>query len=99
MMACAVSICNASPANVESVRNYILKEMGAWGYAESYVRALFDETMNKTAAELNGYYDWAMRQLASGTTEGIGATPEELPYEAVREFADKFKSDFEFCIG
>ena len=99
MMARAVSICNTNPANVESVRNYVLKEMGAWGYAESYVQALFDETMKKTAAELNGHYDWAMRQLASGTTEGIGATPEELPHEAVREFADKFKSDFEFCIG
>ena len=73
--------------------------MGAWGYSESYVQALFDETMKHTAAELNGHYDWAMRQLTSGTTEGIGATPEELPYEAVREFADKFKSDFEFCIG
>ena len=99
MMACAVSVCNANPANVESVRNYVLKEMGAWGYAESYVRAWFDETMKHTADELNGYYDWAMRQLASGTTEGIGATPEELPYEAVQEFADEFKSDFELCIG
>jgi len=99
MMARAVSICNANPANIESVRNYVLKEMGAWGYAESYVQALFDETMKHTADELIGHYDWAMRQLASGTTEGIGATPEELPHEAVREFADKFKSDFELCIG
>ena len=99
MMARAVSICNANPANVESVRNYVLKEMGAWGYAESYVRAWFDESMKYTADELNGHYEWAMGQLASGTTEGIGATPEELPYQTVREFADKFKSDFEFCIG
>ena len=99
MMARAVSVCNANPANVESVKNYVLKEMGAWGYAESYVQTWFDEAMKHTADELNVHYDWAMRQLASGTTEGIGATPEELPHEAVREFAEKFKSDFESCIG
>lgn len=99
MMALAVSVCNANPANVEPVRNYVFKEMGAWGYAESYIQAGFDETMKHKPDEINGYYDWAMRQLASGSTEGIGATPEELPYKAVREFADKFKSDFEFCIG
>lgn len=99
MMAIAVSICNANLANVEPVRNYILKEMGAWGYAEPYVQAGFDEAMKHTPDEINGYYDWAMRQLACGSTEGIGAMPEELPHKAVREFADKFKSDFEFCIG
>ena len=99
MMALAVSVCNANPANVEPVRNYILKEMGAWGYAESYIQAGFDEAMKHKPDEINGYYDCAMRQLASGSTEGIGATPEELHYKAVREFADQFKSDFEFCIG
>ena len=99
MMALAVSVCNTNPANVEPVRNYIHKELGAWGYAESYVQAGLDEAMKHTPDEINGYYDWAMRQLVSGSTEGIGATSEELPPEVVREFADKFKSDFELCIG
>lgn len=99
MMALAVSICNANPANAEPVKDYVLREMGAWGYAEPYVQAWFEEAMKHTADELNGHYNWAMRQLVSGSTEGIGATPEELPPEVVREFADKFKSDFEFCIG
>lgn len=99
MMALAVSVCKGDPRNAEPVRTYLLKELGAWGYAESYVKAGFDEAMRYSADELNSQYEWAMGQLKSGTTEGIGATPEELPYKAIRGFADDFRKGFEFCIG
>ena len=84
---------------VDAVRNYVQKEMGAWGYAESYVRAGFDEALRYSPDEINGQYDWAMRQLASGSTEGIGATPQELPLDAVRDFAEGFRKKFASCIG
>ena len=99
MMACAVSVCAANPANVEAVRNYVQKEMGAWGYAESYVRAGFNEALRHSPDEINGQYDWAMRQLASGSTEGIGATLQELPLNAVKDFAEEFRKKFVGCIG
>ena len=99
MLACAVSVCAANPANVDAVRNYVQKEMGAWGYAESYVRAGFDEALRHSPEEINGQYDWAMRQLASGSTEGIGATPQELPLDAVKDFAEDFRKKFAGCIG
>ena len=99
MMACAVSVCNANPANREPVLAYIQKEMGAWGYAESYVRAGFEEAMKYSPEAINGQYEWAMRQLASGSTEGIGATPSELPVDVVRGFAEDFKRKFEACIN
>lgn len=99
MMARAVSVCAANPANVDAVRNYVQKEMGAWGYAESYVRAGFEEALRHSPDEINGQYDWAMRQLASGSTEGIGATPQELPHNAVRDFAEDFRKGFATCIG
>ena len=99
MMALAVSVCKGAPGNTESVRAYLLKELGAWGYAESYVNAGFDEAIRYSADELNSQYEWAMGQLKSGTTEGIGATPEELPYKAVKSFADDFRKGFESCIG
>lgn len=99
MMALAVSVCQANPANRGPVLAYVLKELGAWGYAESYVKAGFDEAMRHSADELNGHYEWAMSQLRAGTTKGIGATPAELPYRAVRGFADDFRKGFEFCIG
>ena len=99
MMACAVSVCAANPANVDAVRNYVQKEMGAWGYAESYVRAGFDEALRHSPDEINGQYDWTMRQLASGSMEGIGATPQELPHDAVKDFAEGFRKKFASCIG
>ena len=99
MMACAVSVCAANPANVDAVRNYVQKEMGAWGYAESYVRARFNEALRHSPDEINGQYDWAMRQLASGSTEGIGATLQELPLNAVKDFAEGFRKKFVGCIG
>lgn len=99
MMACAVSVCAANPASVEAVRNYVQKEMGAWGYAESYVRAGFNEALRHSPDEINGQYDWAMRQLASGSTEGIGATLQELPLNAVKDFAEGFRKKFVGCIG
>lgn len=99
MMALAASVCHANPANTEPVREYVLKEMGAWGYSEAYVKAGFEEAMNHSAAEIKDHYKWAMGQLKSGSTEGIGATPEELPYETVQGFAEDFKKGFEFCIG
>ena len=99
MMACAVSVCAANPANVDAVRNYVQKEMGAWGYAESYVRAGFEEALRHSPDEINGQYDWAMKQLASGSAEGIGATPQELPLDAVKDFAEGFRKKFASCIG
>lgn len=99
MMALAVSVCQANPSNTEAVRNYVVKEMGAWGYAESYVREGFDEAMRHSQEEINGRYAWSIRQLQSGSTEGIGATPAELPVEAVRGFAESFKRDFESCLA
>ena len=98
MMACAVSVCAANPANVDAVRNYIQNEMGAWGYAESYVRAGFEEALRHSPDEIIGQYDWAMRQLASGSTDGIGATPQELPHDAVKDFAEEFSKGFVACI-
>lgn len=98
MMALAVLVCKSNPSNTEGVRNYVLKELGAWGYAESYVRAGFDEAMRHSAADLDGQYHWAMGKLESGSTEGIGATPAELPVEAVRGFADEFRNNLEKCI-
>ena len=99
MMACAVSVCAANPASVDAVRNYVQKEMGAWGYAESYVRAGFDEALRHSPDEINGQYDWAMKQLAAGSAEGIGATPQELPHDAVKGFAEDFRKKFAGCIG
>jgi len=99
MLSRAVAFCKAHPSNTESVRNYFLKKMAEWGYAESYARAGFDEAMRHSAAEIDGQYKWAMRRLKAGTTEGIGATPAELPLDAVRGFADEFKKDFESCKG
>ena len=99
MLACAVSVCAANPASVDAVRNYVQKEMGAWGYAESYVRAGFDEALRHSPDEINGQYDWAMKQLAAGSAEGIGATPQELPHDAVKGFAEDFRKKFAGCIG
>lgn len=93
MMALAVSICNANPANAEPVKDYVLREMGAWGYAEPYVQAWFEE------GKLNGHYNWAMRELACGSTEGIGATPAELRPEVVRGFAEEFRDKLAACVG
>ena len=99
MMALAISMCHANPANVEPVGNFVLRELGAWGYAEEYIRDGFAEAMKYTPAEINGHYNWAMNQLEAGTTEGIGATPKELPARAVRDFAEEFKRKMELCVG
>lgn len=99
MLALAVSICQTNPANVEGVRGYLNRELGAWGYSEQYIQAGFDEALRHSPEAINGHYEWAMRQLESGTTEGIGATPRELPRDAVRNFAEEFRRNFEFCIG
>jgi len=99
-MALAVTVCKANPANTMSVRDYILKKAATWGYAESYIRANFDETLERfSAKDLNGQYKWAMAQLESGSAQGIGATVAELPPKAIKRFADAFKNDFESCIG
>ena len=99
MMALAASVCHANPANVEPVRDFVLRELGSWGYAEEYVRNGFEEAMKYTSAEINGRYEWAINQLESGSTEGIGATPQELPAKAVREFAEDFEHKMKGCIG
>lgn len=99
MMSLASSVCRSNPANVEPVRDYILKKMGAWGYAESFVRAEFEQAMKHTPAELNSQYEWAMRQLESGSTAGIGATPEELPANVVGRFAEEFREEFDSNLG
>ena len=99
MMALAVSVCHANPANREPVLACIQKEMGAWGYAESYICAGFEEAMKYSPEAINGRYEWAMRQLESGSTEGIGATPRELPVDVVRNFAEDFRKKFDACIG
>lgn len=99
MLALAVQLCTANPANIEPVREYLQKELCGWGYSEAYVRDGFDEALRHSAPELYGHYGWAMRQLGAGSTEGIGATPEELPVDAVRDFAEEFHKDLKFCIG
>ena len=99
MMALAVSTCKANPGCTDAVRDYVTRELGAWGYTESYVRAGFEEALRHSPDEINGQYDWAMRQLASGSTEGIGATPQELPHDAVKDFAEEFRRKFAGCIG
>ncbi len=99
MIALAVSVCHAHPANKGAVSDYIVNELGSWGYAEAYVRAGFKEAMQYTPEAIVGQYEWAMRQLASGSTEGIGVTPQELPIDAVKEFAEDFRKKFEACIG
>lgn len=98
MMSLAVTVCNANPANRDAVRDYVVNKLGSWGYAESYARAGFDEAMKYSPEEINGQYEWAMRQLESGSTDGIGATPRELPADAVRGFAEDFRKGFEACI-
>jgi len=98
MMALAVSICQADPASTEAVRDYVIKELGDWGYAEAYVRDGFEEAMRHSPEDLDGHYEWSIRQLESGSTEGIGATPVELPVKAVRGFADEFRNNLEKCI-
>lgn len=94
MLALAVAECRKNSANLEPVRDYVLKEMGAWGYSESYVRSEFDKAMKCNPEELSSRYYDAIRQLESGSTEGIGATPAELPADVIRGFADKFCKDF-----
>lgn len=97
--ACAVSVYHANPANREPVLAHIQNAMGAWGYAESYIGIRFEEAMKYSPKAINGQYEWAMRQLASGSTEGICATLRELPVDAVRNFAEDFEKKFEACIG
>lgn len=99
MMAVAVSTCHADPASTDGIRDYVLKVGGAWGYSEAYVRDGFSEALRHSPEELDGGYKWAMGQLERGSTEGIGATPSELPAKAVRAFAEEFKKNFEACIG
>jgi hypothetical protein len=99
MLALAVAACRKNSANLEPVRDYVLKEMGAWGYSESYVRSEFDKAMKCTPEELNSRFDDAICQLESGSTEGIGATPAELPADVIRGFADKFSKDFGSNLG
>ncbi len=98
MLALAVSVCKSNPANLEGVSEYLHKVIGAWGYSESYVRNLFDNAMLQSPEELGRRYDQAMRLLESGSTDGIGATPRELPYEEVRKFAEEFRNGFEACM-
>lgn len=99
MLALAVQICTGNPGNVGPVCEYLRKELCAWGYSEEYVRAGFDEAMKYTSDELNGQYELAMKTLKSGSTDGIGATTEELSPKYVSAFADEFRRDFEACIG
>ena len=63
MLALAVVECRKNSANLEPVRDYVLKEMGAWGYSESYVRSEFDEAMKCNLEELNSRFDDAISQL------------------------------------
>lgn len=97
MLALAVAACRSNPENEEPVRDYVVRTMGAWGYAEPYSRARFDEALGFSPEQINGQYGWAERQLASGSTEGIGATPAELPIGAIRGFAEEFSSQFKRC--
>ena len=99
MMALALTVCRANPANVEPVRNFILRELGAWGYAEAYIRARFEEAMKYSPAEIDERYAWLMNQLEAGSTDEIGATPAELPPAVVRAFAEEFKRNLSNCIG
>ncbi|MDO5318633.1 MAG: hypothetical protein Q4G65_08415 [bacterium] len=99
MLALAVSVCQANPSNRSCVLDFILKEMESWGYSENYIRASFEEAMSHSPQELEGKYQWAIQQLSAGSTEGIGATPEELPGNMVQGYADDFKRAFKACLG
>ena len=99
MIALAVSVCRTNPANRGAVCDYLVNDLGAWGYTEAYVRTGFEEALQYSPEAINGRYEWAIQQLASGSTEGIGATPQELPIDAVKEFAEDFRKKFEACIG
>ena len=98
MMALAVTTCQTHPEKAEYLRDRILKETGAWGYAESYVRERFEEAMKSSSSELDRRYSQKLELLKRGSTEGIGATPEELPVNVVQAFAENFKRDLQSCI-
>ena len=78
-----------------------------WSFGKAYEKTktlyslnlTFNEALRHSPDEINGQYDWAMRQLASGSTEGIGATLQELPLNAVKDFAEEFRKKFVGCIG
>ncbi len=99
MLALAVSVCRNNPSNLSAVSEYIHNAMGAWGYSEPYVRDVFDNAMRQSPEELGSRYNEAMCRLASGSTDGIGATPQELPYEEVQKFAEDFRNEFESCLS
>ncbi len=99
MLGLAVSVCKSNPINTKEVTKYLIKELGAWGYSEAYVRNVFDNAMRLTPEEINRRYDQSMHLLASGSTEGIGTTPKELPYKEVRKFAEDFRKGFEACMA
>ena len=95
MLALAVTVCQANPANRDEVENYMLREMGAWGYAESYVRDTFAKAMKSSPGELRARYGRAMGRLASGSTKDLGVSSSELPADVVRGFAEDFRRSFE----
>lgn len=98
MLAAAASLCIVDPACRDDVRNYVLREMGAWGYAESYVQAAFKEALATSPCALYARYGWLMDGLAAGRTDGTGATPGELPPDVVAQFADEFRTKLESCV-
>ena len=97
-LARAVSACRDKLASANDIQNFLLREMGAWGYSEAYIIRRFSEALKSVPAELEKQYERAIRRLASGSTEGIGATPAELPVETVREFADEFRRHLDLCF-
>jgi len=99
MLALAVSFCRANPASADAVEGYLQRELGAWGYAESYIRDGFAEAMRHSPEELNDGYEWMIGQLKSGSTAVFGVAPAELPVDAVRGFAEDFKKAFEANLG
>lgn len=99
MLALAIGVCQADPASTELVRDKVLKEMGSWGYSRSYAREMFDANLQGSPDEINSLYEQYVGQLKSGSTEGIGATPAELPANVVCGFAEEFRRGIEACIG
>lgn len=95
VLARAVTVCKENPSAFEEVSKYLIKEMCAWGYLESYVRDMLHNAMRQSPEDISRQYDRAMDQLASGSTEGIGASPSELPCDVVRKFAEDFRDGFE----
>lgn len=99
MLAFAVGVCQADPACKDAVCDKVLKEMGAWGYAEAYAREWFEKSLQNSPKDISALYERYIGQLKSGSTEGIGATPAELPVDVVCGFADEFRVKLEECVA